>query len=90
MKNEICLLHQSEGANIVFQTVNLPEGIAPSSVNTINSLNEYLIHLTQVTHTFLEIKSIHDMYVIPLKSSDMLCMDMKRSLQNYFGTPNIY
>ncbi|NWT13143.1 CE290 protein, partial [Vireo altiloquus] len=47
MKNEICLLRQSEGANIVFQTVNLPEGMAPSSVNTINSLNEYLIHLTQ-------------------------------------------
>ncbi|NXB58608.1 CE290 protein, partial [Struthidea cinerea] len=47
MKNEICLLHQSEGANVVFQTVNLPEGMAPSSVNTINSLNEYLIHLTQ-------------------------------------------
>uniref|UniRef100_A0A8C3U9K6 Centrosomal protein 290 n=1 Tax=Catharus ustulatus TaxID=91951 RepID=A0A8C3U9K6_CATUS len=47
MKNEICLLHQSEGANIVFQTVTLPEGMAPSSVNTINSLNEYLIHLTQ-------------------------------------------
>uniref|UniRef100_A0A803VX54 Centrosomal protein 290 n=1 Tax=Ficedula albicollis TaxID=59894 RepID=A0A803VX54_FICAL len=47
MKNEICLLHQSEGSNIVFQTVNLPEGMAPSSVKTINSLNEYLIHLTQ-------------------------------------------
>ncbi|XP_058660445.1 centrosomal protein of 290 kDa [Ammospiza caudacuta] len=47
MKKEICLLHQSEGANIVFQTVNLPEGMAPSSVNTINSLNEYIIHLTQ-------------------------------------------
>ncbi|XP_063252438.1 centrosomal protein of 290 kDa isoform X2 [Prinia subflava] len=47
MKNEISLLHQSEGANIVFQTMNLPEGMAPSSVNTINSLNEYLIHLTQ-------------------------------------------
>ncbi|NWY42975.1 CE290 protein, partial [Sylvia atricapilla] len=47
MKSEICLLHESEGANIVFQTVNLPEGMAPSSVNTINSLNEYLIHLTQ-------------------------------------------
>ncbi|NXY64641.1 CE290 protein, partial [Callaeas wilsoni] len=47
MKNEICLLHQSEGASIVFQTVNLPEGMAPSSINTINSLNEYLIHLIQ-------------------------------------------
>ncbi|KAJ7410332.1 Centrosomal protein of 290 kDa [Willisornis vidua] len=47
LKNEICLLRQSEGANIVFQTVNLPEGMVPSSVNTINSLNEYLIRLIQ-------------------------------------------
>lgn len=76
MKKEISLLHQSQGANIVFQTVNLPEGMAPSSVNTINSLNEYLIHLTQVTHIFLEIKSIHNVYLIPVKSS-RLCMDMR-------------
>ncbi|KAM6418627.1 centrosomal protein of 290 kDa [Pluvialis apricaria] len=47
LKNEICLLRQSEGANIVFQTVNLPEGMVPSSVNMINSLNEYLIRLIQ-------------------------------------------
>ncbi|XP_075006786.1 centrosomal protein of 290 kDa isoform X6 [Calonectris borealis] len=47
LKNEICLLRQSEGANIVFRTVNLPEGMAPSSVNMINSLNEYLIRLIQ-------------------------------------------
>ncbi|XP_061310623.1 centrosomal protein of 290 kDa-like [Pezoporus flaviventris] len=47
LKNEISLLQQSEGANIVFQTVNLPEGMVPSSVNMINSLNEYLIHLVQ-------------------------------------------
>ncbi|XP_040450573.1 centrosomal protein of 290 kDa isoform X8 [Falco naumanni] len=47
LKNEICLLRQSEGANIVFQAVNLPEGMVPSSVNVINSLNEYLIHLIQ-------------------------------------------
>ncbi|KAM6321171.1 centrosomal protein of 290 kDa [Aegotheles albertisi] len=47
LKNEISLLRQSEGANIVLQTVNLPEGIVPSSVNMINSLNEYLIHLIQ-------------------------------------------
>ncbi|KAF1476843.1 hypothetical protein FQV18_0010786, partial [Eudyptula minor novaehollandiae] len=47
LKNEICLLHQSEGANIVFRTVNLPEGMVPSSVNMINSLNEYLIRLIQ-------------------------------------------
>ncbi|NXX75542.1 CE290 protein, partial [Urocolius indicus] len=47
LKNEICILHQSEGANIVFRTVNLPEGMVPSSVNMINSLNEYLIRLLQ-------------------------------------------
>ncbi|XP_075564567.1 centrosomal protein of 290 kDa isoform X3 [Pelecanus crispus] len=47
LENEICVLRQSEGANIVFRTVNLPEGIVPSSVNMINSLNEYLIHLIQ-------------------------------------------
>ncbi|NXH77678.1 CE290 protein, partial [Hydrobates tethys] len=47
LKNEICLLRESEDANIVFRTVNLPEGMVPSSVNMINSLNEYLIHLIQ-------------------------------------------
>ncbi|NXJ94726.1 CE290 protein, partial [Corythaixoides concolor] len=47
LKNEICLLHQTEGGNIVFQTVNLPEGMVPSSINMINSLNGYLIHLIQ-------------------------------------------
>ncbi|XP_075604166.1 centrosomal protein of 290 kDa isoform X1 [Balearica regulorum gibbericeps] len=47
LKNEICLLRHSEGANTVFRTVNLPEGMVPSSVNVINSLNEYLIHLLQ-------------------------------------------
>ncbi|NXL50761.1 CE290 protein, partial [Podilymbus podiceps] len=47
LKNEICLLRQSEGANTVFRTVNLPEGMVPSSADVINSLNEYLIHLTQ-------------------------------------------
>uniref|UniRef100_A0A8B9N3I4 Centrosomal protein 290 n=1 Tax=Accipiter nisus TaxID=211598 RepID=A0A8B9N3I4_9AVES len=47
LKNEISLLRQSEGANVVFRTVNLPEGMVPSSVNMINSLNEYLIRLIQ-------------------------------------------
>ncbi|XP_059672669.1 centrosomal protein of 290 kDa [Gavia stellata] len=47
LNNEICLLRQSEGTNIVFRTVNLPEGMVPSSVNMINSLNEYLIRLIQ-------------------------------------------
>ncbi|NXH19921.1 CE290 protein, partial [Bucco capensis] len=47
VENEICLLRQSEGASVIFQPVNLPEGMLPSSVNMINSLNEYLIHLIQ-------------------------------------------
>ncbi|OXB73557.1 UNVERIFIED_CONTAM: hypothetical protein H355_006566 [Colinus virginianus] len=47
LNNEICILRQSECANIVFKTVNLPEGMTPSSVNMINSLNEYLIRLIQ-------------------------------------------
>ncbi|NXR06689.1 CE290 protein, partial [Semnornis frantzii] len=46
LNNEISLLRQSETANVV-QTVSLPEGMAPSSVHVINSLNEYLIHLVQ-------------------------------------------
>uniref|UniRef100_A0A8B9IUD5 Centrosomal protein 290 n=1 Tax=Amazona collaria TaxID=241587 RepID=A0A8B9IUD5_9PSIT len=58
LKNEISLLRQSEGANIVFQTVNLPEGMVPSSVSMINSLNEYLICLVQVIHLLLNIKNI--------------------------------
>ncbi|XP_065599275.1 centrosomal protein of 290 kDa [Cyrtonyx montezumae] len=47
LNNEICILRQSECANIIFKTVNLPEGMIPSSVNMINSLNEYLIRLIQ-------------------------------------------
>ncbi|KAJ7329890.1 hypothetical protein JRQ81_016064 [Phrynocephalus forsythii] len=47
LENEIQLLRQSEGANIAFKVVNLPEGMAPSSMNIINSQNEYLIHLLQ-------------------------------------------
>ncbi|XP_025022955.1 centrosomal protein of 290 kDa [Python bivittatus] len=47
LENEIDVLKQSEGASIVFRSVNLPEGMSPSSVNIINSQNEYLIHLLQ-------------------------------------------
>ncbi|XP_031445493.1 centrosomal protein of 290 kDa isoform X3 [Phasianus colchicus] len=47
LNNEICILRQSECANVIFKTVNLPEGMVPSSINMINSLNEYLIHLIQ-------------------------------------------
>ncbi|XP_074798028.1 centrosomal protein of 290 kDa isoform X3 [Natator depressus] len=47
LKDEVCLLRQLEGANIVFRGVNRPEGITPSSANIVNSQNEYLIHLLQ-------------------------------------------
>ncbi|XP_018425714.1 PREDICTED: centrosomal protein of 290 kDa, partial [Nanorana parkeri] len=47
LENEILLLRQSEGANIVFRAINLPDGMSPSSTNLINSLNEYLLHLLQ-------------------------------------------
>ncbi|CAI5785693.1 Centrosomal protein 290 [Podarcis lilfordi] len=47
LENEIDLLRQSEDASVVFKAVNLPEGMAPSSVNIINSQNEYLIYLLQ-------------------------------------------
>ncbi|XP_068132939.1 centrosomal protein of 290 kDa isoform X4 [Hyperolius riggenbachi] len=47
LENEITFLRQSEGANIVFKAINLPEGMSPSSTNLINSLNEYLLHLLQ-------------------------------------------
>ncbi|CAM4468591.1 unnamed protein product [Lepidochelys olivacea] len=47
LKDEVCLLRQSEGANIVFRGVNRPEGMTPSSANIVNSQNEYLIHLLQ-------------------------------------------
>nr|XP_042715782.1 centrosomal protein of 290 kDa isoform X5 [Chrysemys picta bellii] len=47
LKDEVCLLRQSEGANIVFRPVNRPEGMTPSNANIVNSQNEYLIHLLQ-------------------------------------------
>ncbi|KAM7178898.1 centrosomal protein of 290 kDa isoform 3-T4 [Macrochelys suwanniensis] len=47
LKDEVCLLRQSEGASIVFRGVNRPEGMTPSSANIVNSQNEYLIHLLQ-------------------------------------------
>ena len=77
LKNEISLLSQSEGANTVFRTVNLPEGMVPSSVNMINSLNEYLIRLVQVTHLLLDVRNICNMQLIPPKSSTMPRMDMR-------------
>ncbi|KAL7982552.1 hypothetical protein Chor_010150 [Crotalus horridus] len=47
LENEIDMLKKSEDGSIVFKSLNLPEGISPSSVNIINSQNEYLIHLLQ-------------------------------------------
>ncbi|XP_066489245.1 centrosomal protein of 290 kDa isoform X2 [Tiliqua scincoides] len=47
LETEIHSLRQSEGASAVFKAVDLPERMAPSSVNIINSQNEYLIHLLQ-------------------------------------------
>ncbi|XP_075712918.1 centrosomal protein of 290 kDa [Rhinoderma darwinii] len=47
LENEVTLLRQLEGANIVFKAVNLPEGMSLSSTNLINSINEYLLHLLQ-------------------------------------------
>uniref|UniRef100_F6RSB4 Centrosomal protein 290 n=1 Tax=Callithrix jacchus TaxID=9483 RepID=F6RSB4_CALJA len=47
LEKETSLLRQSEGSNVVFKGVDLPDGIAPSSASIINSQNEYLIHLLQ-------------------------------------------
>ncbi|ETE69450.1 Centrosomal protein, partial [Ophiophagus hannah] len=47
LENEIDMLKKSEGGNIIFKSPNLPEGMPPSSVNMINSQNDYLIHLLQ-------------------------------------------
>ncbi|XP_072580648.1 centrosomal protein of 290 kDa isoform X1 [Vulpes vulpes] len=47
LEKETILLRQSEGSNVVFKGVDLPDGIAPSSANIINSQNEYLIHILQ-------------------------------------------
>lgn len=53
LENEISLLRQSEGSNVIFKGVDLPDGIAPSSANIINSLNEYLIHILQVLKFYM-------------------------------------
>ncbi|XP_063449249.1 centrosomal protein of 290 kDa isoform X4 [Pan paniscus] len=47
LEKETSLLRQSEGSNVVFKRIDLPDGIAPSSASIINSQNEYLIHLLQ-------------------------------------------
>uniref|UniRef100_G1T822 Centrosomal protein 290 n=1 Tax=Oryctolagus cuniculus TaxID=9986 RepID=G1T822_RABIT len=47
LEKETSLLRKSEGSNVVFKGIDLPDGITPSSANIINSQNEYLIHLLQ-------------------------------------------
>ncbi|KAM6290371.1 centrosomal protein of 290 kDa [Porphyrio hochstetteri] len=47
LNSEICSLRHSEGASVVIRTMSLPEGMVPSSVTVINSLNESLLHLLQ-------------------------------------------
>ncbi|MEE6480267.1 hypothetical protein FKM82_012520 [Ascaphus truei] len=47
LENELAIQHQSEGANVVFRAIDLPEGMSLSSTNLINSLNEYTLHLLQ-------------------------------------------
>uniref|UniRef100_A0A8D1YD20 Centrosomal protein of 290kDa coiled-coil region domain-containing protein n=1 Tax=Sus scrofa TaxID=9823 RepID=A0A8D1YD20_PIG len=47
LEKETSLLRQSEGSNVIFKGVDLPDGIAPSSAHIINSQNEYLIHILQ-------------------------------------------
>ncbi|KAK2491749.1 hypothetical protein MC885_015216, partial [Smutsia gigantea] len=47
LEKEASLLRQSEGSNIVFKGVDIPDAIAPSSANIINSQNEYLIRILQ-------------------------------------------
>uniref|UniRef100_A0A8C5SSC6 Centrosomal protein 290 n=1 Tax=Laticauda laticaudata TaxID=8630 RepID=A0A8C5SSC6_LATLA len=50
LENEIDMLKKSEDGNVIFKSPNLPEGMSPSSVNMINSQNDYLIHLLQVNN----------------------------------------
>ncbi|XP_006870766.1 PREDICTED: centrosomal protein of 290 kDa [Chrysochloris asiatica] len=47
LEKEVNLLRQSEASNVIFKAMDLPDGIAPSSANIINSQNEYLIYLLQ-------------------------------------------
>ncbi|XP_048463896.1 centrosomal protein of 290 kDa [Rhincodon typus] len=47
LESELTLLRQSGGCSVVFQPLALPEGIVPSSIDVINTLNEYLVQLLQ-------------------------------------------
>ncbi|XP_041072156.1 centrosomal protein of 290 kDa isoform X2 [Carcharodon carcharias] len=47
LESELTLLRQSGGCSVLFQPLALPEGIVPSSIDVINTLNEYLVQLLQ-------------------------------------------
>ncbi|XP_069760408.1 centrosomal protein of 290 kDa isoform X1 [Narcine bancroftii] len=48
LEGELTLLRQSGGCSVQFQPLTLPEGMASSSTDIINTLNEYLVQLLQV------------------------------------------
>ncbi|KAM9673320.1 centrosomal protein of 290 kDa isoform 1-T2 [Trichechus inunguis] len=61
LDKETNLLRQSEGSNVVFKGVDLPDGIAPSSANIINSQNEYLVYLLQeIENKEKKLKNLED------------------------------
>ncbi|XP_023365079.1 centrosomal protein of 290 kDa isoform X3 [Otolemur garnettii] len=61
LEKETSLLRQSQGSNVVFKGVDLPDGVIPSSANIINSQNEYLIRLLQeLENKEKKLKSLED------------------------------
>ncbi|XP_078075740.1 centrosomal protein of 290 kDa isoform X3 [Mustelus asterias] len=47
LESELSLLRQSGCCSVQFQPLALPEGMVPSSIDVINTLNEYLVQLLQ-------------------------------------------
>ncbi|GCB72618.1 hypothetical protein scyTo_0002097 [Scyliorhinus torazame] len=47
LESDLSQSRQSGCCNVQFQTLALPEGMVPSSIDVINTLNEYLVQLLQ-------------------------------------------